>query len=171
MTRTRAALASTLFLYLIAAPTPGHPQAPQERPAPQMAPMQTDFTDAYAAAVSQNRLLIVLFGEQTDLKDKALPQWDKLRSDPALAATFVFGTVLLPDDPVGLKAARQLKMAHLPAVSVFTPRTDGLQELSRFEAAYAFEDLRAPLVADVCKALGEGRFQHPQTQTALGCKK
>jgi len=170
MTGTRAVLVSTLLLCLVAVPTPGHPQAPPARPSPQMAPMLPDFTEAYAAALNQNRLLIVLFGEKTDFKDKAFPQWDKLRSDPVLAAAFVFGASLLPDDPVGLKAARQLKMAHLPAVSVFTPRTDGLQELSRFEAAYAFEDLRAPLVADVCKALGEGRFQHPQTQALLGCK-
>ncbi len=116
------------------------------------APISPDFTTGYARGLKENRFVIMFFRDKSKFGDQQEVTIRKLRSDPVFSALFVFGESLLPGDALGLKAARNLKMDNLPAVSVFAPRPNELLEVSRHEGVYTFEEMRDDIPKSMCKA-------------------
>jgi hypothetical protein len=73
---------------------------------------------------------------------------------------------------MGMKAAKQLKVGGVPAVSVLAPDPTILKELARFEGVFPFAKLHDGIVADTCKNLkyrDGGKSLDAWTVLVLGC--
>ena len=143
------------------------PSATPPAPAPAVYP---DFTSGWAQGVREKKLLIVYFRDKSAFSAKADPEWARLRADPLFAQLFLFAESRLPEDAVGMRAAQQLKIEGIPAVSLLVPNTEQLREIDRHEGIYTYDEMRRNIIASMCKASKKERSDvDAWTAFALGC--
>ncbi|MBZ5610005.1 MAG: hypothetical protein LAP38_17220 [Acidobacteriia bacterium] len=137
---------------------------------PKLAAISQDFATGFTQALSEHRFLIVFFRDKTLLTTQEEAEVAKLRADRLFSSLFLFTQATLPDDQVGLKAAQELKVKGLPAISVLAPDQAVLREVTRFEGVFTVADLLKGIISWMCKAFQAGRFSPDSNITKpLGC--
>lgn len=137
---------------------------------PTLAAIAPNFTDGYAQALKDHRFIIVFFRDKSAFTTQMEAEVHKLRADPKLSSVFLFAEALLPDDQMGMKAAKGLKIEGVPAISVLAPDPTELHETSRFEGVFPFAKLRDGIIAGMCKAYKNEKISlDPRTAKVLGC--
>jgi hypothetical protein len=137
-----------------------------------LAAIAPNFTDGYAQALKEHRFIIVFFRDKSAFTTQMEAEVRKLRADSKLSAVFLFAESLLPDDQMGMKAAKQLNIQGVPAISVLAADPTMLKELTRYEGVFTFAKMRDGIIADTCKnsKYKDGRDTlDPATAKALGC--
>jgi hypothetical protein len=145
-------VAIMLALLLGATEAGGQTRSPQEETAKAtLAAIYPNFTTGYAQGLKEHRFIVVFFKDKSAYTTQMEAEVRKMRSDAKFSAAFLFAEAQLPEDEYGMKAAKQLKVEGVPAVSVLAPTSNMLKELSRFEGVFTFQKMREDIIAAMCK--------------------
>lgn len=116
-------------------------------------PRVEGFTEAFSAAIREHRYLLMLLRptRPDTVADKYERDLSQSAAYAALAGCVIYGVASLPQDSVAMKAATNLKVEVVPALSLIYPDTTQLFELDRFEGYYTPEEV----VPDLRKHMAE----------------